>query len=116
MDEKKHADRKYRGGSRIHEFACGHVGFGKFCHLCAQVETGEMIKEDGKIVPNPSHITYRQMVDFVKEEYPHESFTGMNKGEIVDFYLRQKSFTLAKLKEKMGDPGVARLKKHFRGR
>lgn len=118
VEEKKHAARKYRGASRIHEFAtCGHVGHGKFCHTCVQLETGEFIKKDnGNIVPNPNHITHRLMAQYVKNQMPDENFEGMSKTAVVDHYLRLKKVTISKLKERMGDQGIERLKKHFKGR
>ena len=37
-------------------FDCGHAGFGKYCHLCKQLKSGELIvNEFGKHVPNPKH-------------------------------------------------------------
>ena len=37
-------------------FDCGHTGFGKYCHLCKQLESGELIEDEfDKYVPNPKH-------------------------------------------------------------
>ena len=39
-------------------FKCGHTGFGKYCHLCKQLESGELIEgEFGKYIPNPNHVS-----------------------------------------------------------
>lgn len=39
-------------------FNCGHTGFGKYCHLCKQLKSGELkTNEFGKHMPNPEHIS-----------------------------------------------------------
>lgn len=40
--------------ARKHTFECGHKGFGKYCHLCKQLETGELIETPFGYQPNPN--------------------------------------------------------------
>jgi hypothetical protein len=30
---------------------CDHIGYGKYCHLCKQLKTGELVKEGNKYYP-----------------------------------------------------------------
>lgn len=40
-------NRKRKGKKK---FDCGHIGFGKYCHLCEQIKNGELIRKDGKYI------------------------------------------------------------------
>jgi len=115
---RKHAEVKHVGASGIKEFTCGHRGKGKYCHTCANIKDGILKQDEVKetfYVPT-EHVSYRQMAQYVRNEMPNENFMGMNKTDTIDLYLRLKGVTLSTLKQRMGDQGVEKLKKHFQGR
>jgi len=49
------------------KFDCGHKGLGGYCHLCKQLESGELIpvssseddKKTGPFLPNPDYISQK---------------------------------------------------------
>lgn len=102
-EPRKNAERKYRGASRIVEFACGHVGHGKFCHRCEQLKRGELIEKGDKLVPNPKWVSEGRMADYIREQYPESR--NMYKHEIIEFYLTKESLTMGELRKKLGVGG-----------
>jgi len=88
------------------KFECSHWGYGQFCHTCMQLRTGELVEDSGgKLQRNPKWISDSKIVAYIKTKMPDETFKGLSKQRIIDFYCKKRKTTISNVRNTLQERG-----------
>jgi len=95
---RQRSPRKGAGSGKV-KFPCGHVGRGRFCHLCRQIERGELVAKGDKFVPRADYFSDKALVKWIRAN--GGQYEG-SKASVLSEYCRDKGTTPDRLRTKVG--------------